>query len=194
MKERVLVENRVSEGLERSAAALRLSLPVPSVLFDVAQCSQAFQQGRVRVVPHGKQPVCHREAQVVLVELDEGRIELWSFAHVTCKGICLELEPATQDRQTKGQQLERENIVLSSRRQPDGNACTSLWSTFTSLYGEKMNWKIIINPISVGWESLKPNATNSSLRPINAAKREKHKKEFIWKQKTIVSRKTLNKC
>lgn len=183
----------VSEGQERSAEALRLSLPVPSVLFDVAQCSQAFQQGWVRVVPHGKQPVCHREAKVVLVELNEGRIQLWSLAHVAGKGICLKLEPATQDRQTKGQQLKRENVVLSSHRQSDSSVCTALWLTFTSLYGEKMNWKIIINPISVGWESLKPKATNSSLRPINAAKREKHKKEFIWKQKTLVSRKTLKK-
>lgn len=178
---------RVSEGQERSAEALRLPLPGPSVLFDIAQCSQAFQQGRVGVVPHGKQPVCHREAQVVLVELDEGRIELRSFAHVTCKGICLELKPATQHRQTEGQQLWRENIILSGHGQPDSNACRYLWSTFTSLYGEKMNWKIIINPISVGWESLKPKATNSSFRPINAAKREKHKKEFIWKHTTMVS-------
>lgn len=70
------VEKGVLEGQERSAEALWLPLPGPSVLFDIAQCSQAFQQGRMGVVPHGKQPVCHREAQVVLVELDEGRIEL----------------------------------------------------------------------------------------------------------------------
>lgn len=58
-------------------------------------------------MPHGKQPVRHGEAQVVLVELDEGRVELGCFAHAACKGICLELKPATQDRQTEGQELQR---------------------------------------------------------------------------------------
>lgn len=59
------------------------------------------------IVPHGEQPVSYRESQVVLVELDEGRVELRSFAHATCKGICLKLKPATQDRQAEGQQLKK---------------------------------------------------------------------------------------
>lgn len=50
-----------------------------------------------------------------------------------------------------------------------------------------MNWKMIIKPINVGWASLKPKATNSSLRPIKTANREKHKKEFICRE-TQVSR------
>lgn len=45
-----------------------------------------------------------------------------------------------------------------------------------------MNWKIIIKPINVGWLSLKPKATNSSLRPIRTANREKHRKEFICRE------------
>jgi len=57
--------------------------------------------------------------------------------------------------------------------------------TLTSLYGEKMNWKIIIKPINVGWLSLKPKATNSSLRPIRRANREKHKKEFICRNNRV---------
>lgn len=114
-----------SEGQERSAQAPRrrqrslLPLPAPSVLFDVAQCSQALQEGRVGVVPHGEQPVSHGEAQVVLVEFDEGRIELRSFAHVACKGVCLELKPATQHSQTEGQELQRENIITSAHKQPE---------------------------------------------------------------------------
>lgn len=100
-----------SQGQERSAKALcrrqrsPLPLPAPSVLLDVAQRSEALQEGRVGIVPHGKQPVSHGEAQVVLVELDEGRVELGGFAHAACKGICLELKPATQDCQTEGQKL-----------------------------------------------------------------------------------------
>lgn len=69
-----------SQGQERFAEALwrrpLLPLPAPSVLLDVAQCSEALQEGRMRIVPHGEQPVSHWEAQVVLVELDEGRVEL----------------------------------------------------------------------------------------------------------------------
>ena len=53
------------------------------------------------VVPHGEQPVSHREPKVVLVELNEGRVELGGFAHAACEGICLELKPATQDCQTE---------------------------------------------------------------------------------------------
>lgn len=62
------------------------------------------------VVPHGEQPVSHGEAQVVLVELDEGRVELGGFAHAACKSISLELKPATQDRQTEGQELQPQHI------------------------------------------------------------------------------------
>lgn len=62
------------------------------------------------VVPHGEQPVGHREAQVVLVELDEGGVELGGFAHAARKSVCLELKPATQDGQTEGQELRRQNI------------------------------------------------------------------------------------
>ena len=58
---------------------------------------------------------------------------------------------------------------------------------FTSLYGEKMNWKMIIKPISVGWLSLKPKARNSSLRPIRTAKRKKHRKEFICRRETDIA-------
>lgn len=71
-----------SQGQERSAEALRrrqrspLPLPAPSVLLDVAQRSEALEQRRVGIVPHGEQPVSHGEAQVVLVEFDEGRVEL----------------------------------------------------------------------------------------------------------------------
>lgn len=68
------------------------------------------------VVPHGEQPVGHREAQVVLVELDEGRVELGGFAHAACKGICLELKPATQDCQTEGQELQRQKIEKKNVR------------------------------------------------------------------------------
>lgn len=64
-------------------------------------------------MPHGEQPVGHGEAQVVLIELDEGRVELGGFAHGACKSICLELKPATQDCQTEGQQLQRQNIEKS---------------------------------------------------------------------------------
>lgn len=32
--------------------------------------SESLQQGRVGVVPHGEEPVCHWEAKVVLVQLD----------------------------------------------------------------------------------------------------------------------------
>lgn len=179
-----------SEGQERSAEAPRrrqrslLPLPAPSVLFDVAQCSQALQEGRVGVVPHGEQPVSHGEAQVVLVEFDEGRVELRRFAHVARKGVCLELKPATQHGQTEGQELQRENIITSAHKQPEAASKILFFIIvpFTSLYGEKMNWKIIIKPINVGWVSLKPKATNSSLRPISRANREKHKKEFICKK------------
>lgn len=100
-----------SEGQERSAEALwgrnqtTLPFPAPSVLLDAAQCPQALQEGRVGIVPHGEQPVSHWEAQVVLVELDEGRAELGGLAHAACKSISLELEPATQDCQTEGQDL-----------------------------------------------------------------------------------------
>lgn len=105
-----------SQGQERSTEALGrrqcslLPLPAPSVLLDVAQRSEALQEGRVGVVPHGEQPVSHREAQVVLVELDEGRVELRGFAHAASKGIGLELKSATQNRQTEGQELERQSI------------------------------------------------------------------------------------
>lgn len=105
--EQVENEQGASQGLEQSAEALRrrqhsrLPLPAPSVLLDVAQCSEALQEGRVGIVPHGEQPVSHREAQVVLVELDEGRVKLRGFAHAACKGICLELKPATQNCQTE---------------------------------------------------------------------------------------------
>lgn len=66
-----------SQGQERSAEALRrrqrspLPLPAPSVLLGVAQCSEALKERRVGIVPHGKQPISHREAQVVFVQLDE---------------------------------------------------------------------------------------------------------------------------
>lgn len=64
------------------------------------------------IVPHGEQPVSHGEAQVILVELDEGRVELGGFAHAACKSICLELKPATQDCQTEGQELQRQDIKI----------------------------------------------------------------------------------
>lgn len=50
-----------------------------------------------------------------------------------------------------------------------------------------MNWKIIIKPINVGWLSVKPKATKSSLRPIRTANKEKHRKEFICKKKSQFS-------
>lgn len=83
-----------------------LPLPATSVLLDAAQSSEALQERRVGIVPHGEQPVGYRKAQVVLVELDEGRVELRSFAHATCKSICLKLKPATQDCQTERQELK----------------------------------------------------------------------------------------
>ena len=58
------------------------------------------------VVPHGKEPGSHREAQVVFVELDECRAELRGSTHAPCKGVRLELKPAAQDSQTEGQDLE----------------------------------------------------------------------------------------
>lgn len=180
-----------SKGQERSAEALwrrqrsLLPLPAPSVLLDVAQRSQALQEGRVGIVPHWEQPVSHRETQVVLVELDEGRVELRSFAHVACKGICLELKPATQDCQTEGQELQKQNIINISSAAQKPPETIFINPTFTSLYGEKMNWKIIIKPINVGWVSSKPKATNSSLRPIKTANREKHKKEFICRKTQV---------
>lgn len=64
------------------------------------------------------------------------------------------------------------------------NTMFTEYHSLTSLYGEKMNWKIIIKPIRVGWLSLKPKATNSSLRPIRTANREKHRKEFICRNKS----------
>ncbi len=106
-----------SQGKERSAQALwrrqwsPLLLPAPSVLLDIAQRSEALQEGRVGIMPHGEQPVRHWEAQVVLVELDECRVELSGFAHATRKGICLELEPAAQDCQTEGQELQRQTKI-----------------------------------------------------------------------------------
>lgn len=87
-----------------------LPLPAPSVLLDAAQGSEALQEGRVGIVPHGEQPVSHGEAQVVFVELDEGRAELGGFAHAAGKSIRLELEPATQDCQTEGQDLQIKKI------------------------------------------------------------------------------------
>lgn len=84
-----------------------LPLPALSVLLDIAQRSQALQQGWVGIVPHREQPISHRKTQVVLIELDEGRVEFSGFAHAPGKGICLELKPATQDRQTEGQQLQK---------------------------------------------------------------------------------------
>ena len=60
------------------------------------------------VVPHGEQPVSHWEAQVVLIELDEGRVQLRGFAHTQCKCIGLELEAAAQDREAEGQELQRQ--------------------------------------------------------------------------------------
>lgn len=65
-------------------------------------------------MPHGEEPVCNREAQVVLVQLDEGRVQLRGFAHTARKGICLELKPATQDRQTERQELQREENTLTT--------------------------------------------------------------------------------
>lgn len=73
------------------------------------------------IVPHGEQPVSHGEAQVVLVELDKSRVELGGFAHAARKGICLELKPATQDCQTEGQQLQRQNIRIRNSSNTDGN-------------------------------------------------------------------------
>lgn len=56
-------------------------------------------------MPHGEQPVSHGEAQVVLVELNEGRVELRGFAHGQCERVRLELEPAAQDGEAEGQEL-----------------------------------------------------------------------------------------
>lgn len=56
-------------------------------------------------MPHGEQPVSNREAQVVFVKLDESRVKLRGFAQAASEGICLELKPATQDRQTERQKL-----------------------------------------------------------------------------------------
>lgn len=109
-----------SQSQERSAeAVLRrqqspLPLPASSVLLGVAQRPEALQKRRVRIVPHGEEPVCNREAQVVLVQLDEGRVQLRGFAHTTRKGICLELKPATQDCQTERQELQREENTLTT--------------------------------------------------------------------------------
>ena len=59
-------------------------------------------------MPHGEQPVGHWEAQVVLIELDEGGVQLRGFAHSQCKRIGLELEAAAQDREAEGQELQRQ--------------------------------------------------------------------------------------
>lgn len=105
----------VSQGQDWSAEALwrrqwsLLPLPDTSVLLDVAQRSEALQERRVGIVPHGEQPVSYRKAKVVLVELDEGRVEFRGFAHATCKSICLKLKPATQDCQTERQELQGQN-------------------------------------------------------------------------------------
>lgn len=105
-------DQAASQGEEGSAEARRrrrcppLPRPAVSVLLDVPQRPEALQQGRVGVVPHGEEPVRHREAQVVHVELDEGRVQLWGFAHVTSEGVRLELKPAAQNRQTERQQLQ----------------------------------------------------------------------------------------
>ena len=57
-------------------------------------------------MPHGEQPVGHWEAQVVFIELDEGRVQLRGFAHSQCKRIGLELKAAAQDREAEGQELQ----------------------------------------------------------------------------------------
>lgn len=59
-------------------------------------------------MPHGEQPVSHGEAQVVLVQLNEGRVELRGFAHGHGERIRLELVAAAQDGETEGQELKRE--------------------------------------------------------------------------------------
>lgn len=41
-----------------------------SVLLRSFQSLQSLQQRRVRVMPHGKQPVGNRESQIILVEFD----------------------------------------------------------------------------------------------------------------------------
>lgn len=60
------------EGRGARVPRLASLLPATSVLLDATQCHKTFQERRVGVMPHGEQPVCHRKAQVVLVELDEG--------------------------------------------------------------------------------------------------------------------------
>lgn len=88
------------------------------------------------VVPHWEQPVSHRETQVVLVELDQGRVELRGFAHIACKGISLELKPATQDCQTEGQELQKEisKYMLRSSINTWNNAYQSY--TYLIVWGE----------------------------------------------------------
>jgi len=113
-KNETKITQKTSKSQERSATALggrtRALLPLPgtSILLDVAQRSEALQERRVGVVPHGEQPVSHGEAQVVLVQLNEGRVELRGFAHGHGERIRLELVAAAQDGETEGQELQRE--------------------------------------------------------------------------------------
>ena len=52
-----------------------------------------------------------------------------------------------------------------------------LVGNFTSLYGEKTNWNIMMSPIKVGLVS-KPNAVYRTWFSISIAKAAKHRKEF----------------
>lgn len=66
-------------------------------------------------MPHGEEPVSHGETQVVLVELDEGRVELSGAAHAPGKGVGLELKPAAQHRQAEGQELTGRHVAGRSQ-------------------------------------------------------------------------------
>lgn len=66
-------------------------------------------------MPHGEEPVRNRKAQVVLVELDESRVQRGGFAHAASEGVCLELKPAAQDGQTEGQQLQTERQEVNTQ-------------------------------------------------------------------------------
>ena len=54
-----------------------------------------------------------------------------------------------------------------------------LVGNFTSLYGEKTNWNIMMSPIKVGLVS-KPNAVYRTWFSISIANAAKHRKEFTW--------------
>ena len=77
-----------------------------SVLLGASQSPQALQQRRVGIMPHGKQPVGHGEAQVVFVELDESGVQLCGSAQAPGERVRLELKPPTQHSQAERQQLE----------------------------------------------------------------------------------------